>query len=140
MAVEVTQNWSGTTGDDNGGILVFMVTGVQYETQALLATDETGRGTRVPQKNDQHPRRQEWLCENRSASQVGPVTWVVTSTFTSPTSGSSHPTEQDPLSEPADIISRTGTISDVLEFDVEGNAIVNTAFDPYPGLTDERNV
>lgn len=140
MAVAVTENWSGTTSDDLGGIIIYTVTGVIYEEQAKNAVDQTGTGKRIPQRNDKHPRRQEFLCNNRNASQVGPVTWTVTATFSEPENGTEHPDTQNPLNEKCDMNVRTGTTSDIIDSDYAGNPLINSARDPYPNVTDERTI
>lgn len=139
MAVSVTRMWSPDGADrdpDNQGTsATWQVTGVSSSIAAQTAVDATTSET-PDQLNSVYADRDGasyslLLCDGIQVRTIGFEAFEVTATYSRPSDGGSHNPEPDnPLDRPAEYSWEVGLTQDIVEVDINGNAIENAAGDP----------
>jgi hypothetical protein len=134
MAIVVKENWSGQRLNLKWPWTAsreFTVTGT---TDPVTALEATG----LPLRNDGHPANPARLiCEGVEIKDVpGPSFFVITANYSCPESGKfDDGNEDDPLQEPARISWTKMDVTELVDRDVNGRAILNSngsPADPMP--------
>lgn len=136
----VTRMWSpdssGRGKDDRTATASWQVQGVASSIAARTAVDNT-TGETPDQINDPWTDRNGsvpnpfLLCDSLREETQGFELFVVTATYSVPPDGGSHNPEPDnPLDRPAEYSWEVGLTQEVVEVDINGDAIMNAAKDP----------
>jgi hypothetical protein len=119
----VTHNWSDSR--------LSKASGNWTATESWVVTDVASKSEAIDAAvahNEQHPDNANLRAYQRDAAQVGPLAWRVTAQYRF---GEFGPGEDDPLNEPIEIDWQFIKETLPIDRDVDNNAIVNSAGDPY---------
>lgn len=147
MTVLASENWSGRpfeeSRDGNTSTRTFLVTGTTDELTAIAALDKNGQS--MPRINDPHPKLPGHICNGRGTpTQLGRQTWEFTFNYSTNTSGTSSPNENNNGGSPLDARPRyrwrVGTTQEAFDTDVEGNILKNSAGEAFSETIQEEVV
>lgn len=137
---KVTRMWStdtsGRNKDSRTATASWQVTGVSSSIAARTAVDDT-TGETPAVLNDVYQDKDGaipdlfLLCDGISVSTSGFEFFIVTASYSVPPGGGSHNPETDnPLDQPVEYEWEVGLTQEIVEVDINGDAIVNAAGDP----------
>src|SRR5687768_13916891 len=117
-----------TDGDAKAATIEFDVVQAADEQQALSAVPFT-RGASPPKDRD-------LICSSRSPSREGMDYWIVTCAFTVP-EGTPPAGGSNPIERKTELRWGFEHISEAVDRDVMGNPLLNSAWDPISGVTND---
>lgn len=90
----------------------------------------------LPREGDRHPSNVNFVCKSVNIEQISVNFYTASCSYQSPVFETGDDT-QNPLAIPADIKFATVVSEEATEMDINGNPLVNTAGDPFTGITME---
>jgi len=90
----------------------------------------------LPREGDRHPSNVNFICNQVSISKTGPCLYEAACSYDSPVFEKGDD-DNNPLNIPADITFSTVVSEEETQMDIFGNALENTAGDPFTGVTME---
>lgn len=113
-------------------IIVFHVSGVTHDDQALEAVDAV-TGLRVPKRNDPHPRSARLRCVGPTVREKkGAEYWIIEAQFVVPPNGTlPGAVGLDPFLGPPKWRWETLEMNEPVDVDLDNRPIVNLAGEPY---------
>lgn len=126
---ECTRQFGITASDGTGLTDVAVIVGARKTSGTLPFTT-------LPKTNDKHPTNGYFRVDNCSLSRVSVNTWSASVHYKTPEQTESED-EVSPLNVPADVSFSSITTTEKIDSDINGTPLVNSAGDPFSGITAE---
>jgi len=132
---KVTETWVGVEGDDNSLLRQFEVTFDKadppaYRPIAAKMASDPASGLTIPHRLQQHPHSLYFFVDDRRVKMAGPFHFLVTVYYRRGENLSNQPVE-DPFDEPWEEDWGFARRTDVVDRDIAGDPIVNSAGQSY---------
>ena len=126
---ECTRQFGITASDGTGIDDIDVIKGARLASGSLPFTT-------LPKTNDKHPTNGYFRVDNCSLSRVSVNTWSASVHYKTPEQTESED-ETSPLNVPADVSFSSITTTEKIDSDIDGTPLLNSAGDPFSGITAE---